>query len=154
MFQIRSYQDSGRTESAAKAKNFLQILQDKAFVLFLHFFYQMCLDYCSSLLHGLPDKLINRLHQCVQQTAPTYLCELLHEKKKSKYGIRSFELEHLHIPDSETKTFGDRAFCFSGPRELNKFSLEISQSKSVEVFKTELKTLLFKEYYKKKGICG
>ena len=37
MFQIRSYQDSGRTESAAKAKNFLKILQDKAVVLFLHF---------------------------------------------------------------------------------------------------------------------
>ena len=92
--------------------------------------------------------------QCVQQTAPTYLCELLHEKKKSKYGIRSYELEHLHIPDSETKTYGDRAFCFSGPREWNKLSLERRQSKSVEVFKTKLKSLLYKEYYKKKGVCG
>ena len=35
-----------------------------------------------------------------------------------------------------------------------KKSLEIRQSKSVEVFKTKLKTLLFKEYYKKKGVCG
>ena len=69
------------------------------------------------------------------------------QKKKSKYGIRSYELEHLHIPDSETKTYGDRAFCFSGPREWNKLSLEIRQSKSVVVFKTKLKTLLFKEYY-------
>ena len=24
----------------------------------------------------------------------------------------------------------------------------------VKVFKTKLKTLLFKEYYKKKGVCG
>ena len=52
------------------------------------------------------------------------------------------------------QTYGDRAFCFSGPREWNKLSLEIRQSKSVEVFKTKLKTLLFKEYYKKKGVCG
>ena len=52
--------------------------------------------------------------------------------------------EHLHVPDSETKTYGDRAFCFSGPREWNKLSLEIRQSKSMEVFKTNLKTLLFK----------
>ena len=99
-------------------------------------------------------KLLLLVYQCVQQTAPTYLCELLHEKKKSKYGIRSYELEHLHIPDSETKTYGDHAFCFSGPREWNKLSLEIRQSKSVEVFKIKLKTLLFKEYYKKKGVCG
>ena len=111
-------------------------------------------------LHWLPVKMQIRfkllllVYQCVQQTAPTYLCELLHEKKKSKYGIRSYELEHLHIPDSETKTYGDRAFCFSGPREWNKLSLEIRQSKFVEVFKTKLKTLLFKEYYKEKGVCG
>ena len=111
-------------------------------------------------LHWLPVKMRIRfkllllVYQCVQQTAPTYLCELLHEKKKSKYGIRSYELEHLHIPDSETKTYGYRACCFSGPREWNKLSLEIRQSRSVEVFKTKLKTLLFKEYYKKKGVCG
>ena len=92
-------------------------------------------------------KLLLQVYQCVQQTAPTYLCELLHEKKKSKYGIRSYELDHLHIPDSGTKTYGDRAFCFSGPREWNKLSLERRQSKSVEVFKTKLKTLLFKDYY-------
>ena len=54
--------------------------------------------------------LLLLVYQCVQQTAPTYLCELLHEKKKSKYGIRSYELEHLHIPDPETKTYGDVPF--------------------------------------------
>ena len=112
------------------------------------------LQFSSFFLFYFPILTCLLVCQCVQQTAPTYLCELLHEKKKSKYGIRSYELEHLHIPDSETKTYGDRAFCFSGPREWNKLSLEIRQSKSVEVFKTKLKTLLFKEYYKKKGVCG
>ena len=108
-------------------------LTDEATVLLVHALITSKLDYCNSLLHGLPDKLINRLqiiaarivshtskfehitpvmyelhwlpvkmpirfkllllvYQCVQQTAPTYLCEL-HEKKKSKYGI----LKKYHI---------------------------------------------------------
>ena len=142
-------------------------LTDEATVLLVHALITSKMDYGNSLLHGFPDKFINRLqrlqniaarivsrtskfkhitpvmyelhwlpvemrirfkllllvYQCVQQTGPTYLCELLHEKKKSKYGIRSYELDHLHIPDSGTKTHWDRAFCFSGPSEWNKLSL-------------------------------
>ena len=70
------------------------------------------------------------MYQCVQQTAPTYLRELLYQKEKSKYGIRSYELDHLHIPDSDTKTYGDRAFCVSGPREWNKLLLQVNSSKT------------------------
>ena len=87
------------------------------------------------------------MYWCVQQTAPAHLCELIQPKKKSKYGIRSYSLDHLNVPDSGSKSYGDRAFCVSDPTEWNKLSLEIRQAKSVDLFKTELKTLLFKEYY-------
>ena len=87
------------------------------------------------------------MYRCVQQTAPAYLRELIQPKKKSKYGIRSYSLDHLHVPDSGSKTYGDRAFCVSGPNEWNKLSLDIRQAKSVDLFKTKLKTLLFNEYY-------
>ena len=86
------------------------------------------------------------IYRCVQQTAPAYLCEL-QPKKISKCGIRSYSLDHPHVPDSGSKSHGDRAFCVSGPTEWNKLSLEIRQAKSVDLFKTELKTLLFTEYY-------
>ena len=58
---------------------------------------------------------------CATDTAPSYLCELLHQKETNNYGIRSYELDHLHIPDSETKTYGDRAFCVSGPMEWKSY---------------------------------
>ena len=80
------------------------------------------------------------MYRCVQQTVPTYLCELIHPKKKSSYGIRSYSLDHLHVPDSGSKSYGDRAFCVSVPTEWNKLSLETRQAKSVDLFKTELKT--------------
>ena len=57
------------------------------------------------------------MYRCVQQTAPAYLCDLIQPKKKSKYGIRSYSLDHLHVPDSGSKSYGDRAFCVSGPIE-------------------------------------
>ena len=88
-------------------------------------------------------KLLLLIYRCVQQTAPAYMCELIHPKKKSKYGIRSKSLDHLHVLDFDTKSYADCASRVGGPTAWNKLPLEIRQATSVDIKKSKLKTLFF-----------
>ena len=104
-------------------------------------------------LHWLPMLMRIRfkqlvMYRCVQQTAP--VCTSVSSfnlRKTSVYSIRSYALDRFHVSDSASKSYGDRAFCVSDPTELNKLLLEIRQAKSVEIFKTKLKALLFNEHF-------
>lgn len=51
------------------------------------------------------------------------------------------------VPRTNFKTFGDRAFARSGPFLWNELPLEIRNSPSVTIFKSKLKTHLFKLAY-------
>ena len=64
------------------------------------------------------------MYRCVQQTTSVYLCELIQPKKKSGYVVRSYALDHLHVSDSGSKSYGDRAFYISGPTEWNKLPFD------------------------------
>ena len=104
-------------------------------------------------LHWLPIKIridfkiLLITYKCVNSLAPEYLCNLVH-KKECPRPLRSDKLELLKIPTTRLKTYGDRSFQYAAAVEWNKLPLDIRQSSSVSCFKTNLKTHLFKQYFK------
>ena len=104
-------------------------------------------------LHWLPIKIridfkiLLLTYKCVNSLAPEYLCNLV-TKKKCPRPLRSEKLELLKVPKTRLKTYGDRSFKYAAAVEWNKLPLKVRESPSVSCFKTNLKTYLFKLYYK------
>ena len=103
-------------------------------------------------LHWLPVeqrikyKVLLLTFRAVNGIAPPYLRELLVPYCPPR-NLRSTELALLTIPQTNLKTFGDRAFAAAAPKLWNKLSLEIREIVKLDSFKTSIKTHLFKEYY-------
>ena len=53
----------------------------------------------------------------------------------------------FRIPLTETKTFGERAFSFTRPKQWNSLPYDVRRSPSLFSFKKALKTYLFKSAY-------
>ena len=53
----------------------------------------------------------------------------------------------LAVPMTRLKTYGDRAFSAAAPRLWNQLRLELRGVTSVDQFRTQLKTYLFKLAY-------
>ena len=104
-------------------------------------------------LHWLPIKkriifkILLITYKCVNGLAPEYLRELI-VARKSPRPFRIDSLELLDIPKTRLKSYGDRSFSFGAATEWNKLPLEIRNSPSVESFKKQLKTHLFKQHFK------
>jgi hypothetical protein len=104
-------------------------------------------------LHWLPVKIridfkiLLFTYKCVYSLAPDYLCNLV-VKKTYPRPLRSEKLDLLKVPKTRLKTYGDRAFQYAAAVEWNKLPLEIRESPSVTCFKSNLKTYLFKQYFK------
>ena len=75
--------------------------------------------------------------------APAYISELLHYRTSSR-SLRSSSQRLLSIPKTCLKTYGDRAFSAAGPRLWNELLLSLKSSNTLNVFKKDLKTYLFK----------
>ena len=78
--------------------------------------------------------------------APLYLRELL-VKQANTRTLRSNTKNLLQIPLTNLKRFGDRAFCAYAPRLWNELPDNIKAADSVQNFKKELKTLLFRKEF-------
>ena len=103
-------------------------------------------------LHWLPVKcqilykMLVLAYQVLHESAPKYLCDLLKPYSPSR-TLRSSN--KLLFVESKTrlKTYGDRSFMAAAPKEWNKLPAPLRCAPSLECFKSELKTYLFKGYY-------
>lgn len=102
-------------------------------------------------LHWLPIeariifKILTHCHNCVHGKAPSYLCQLI-EKDRRPRALRSSVGTLLKVPKCQNK-FGSRAFEVYGPTQWNNLPLNLRCIDSIDVFKKELKTYLFKRFY-------
>ena len=59
-------------------------------------------------------------------------------------NLRSAGKHLLEVPNVRLKSYGDRAFSVAAPKHWNEIPLDIKLSRSVDVFKSRLKTYLFR----------
>ena len=103
-------------------------------------------------LHWLPIKLrikfkmLLTTYKCVHGLAPNYLCKLTVPKRRSR-PLRITSRGYLEIPITGLKYYENRFFSFGAAKEWNKLPLEIRKSPSVELFKKQVKTHLFQQYF-------
>ena len=59
-------------------------------------------------------------------------------------SLLAFSVHLLEVPNVRLKNYGDRAFSVAAPKHWNDIPLDIKLSRSVDVFKSRLKTYLFR----------
>ena len=104
------------------------------------------------VLHWLPVrariefKILLMAYKSVNGLAPEYLSELLKpyaSSRHSRLNCRGL----LDVPQTNLKTCGDRAFSKAAPKLWNDLPAHIRNRKTVNQFKSVLKTFLFEKYF-------
>ena len=149
------------------------------------------LDYCNSLLVGIPQHLLDKLQRImncaarvifrlsrrdhitpfltqlhwlplnarieykvatmvfhvVDNTAPSYLSELVHLYAPSRTLRSSADSRIFRIPKVRLRSQGQRSFAYAGPVIWNSLPYNVRHATSEVAFKTQLKTYLFSKSY-------
>ena len=91
-------------------------------------------------IHGQGHNILMIAFKAIHGHAPE-LCNLIHIKNPSMYGLRSNSELLLAPPSTETKkTVGDRPFTAAAPSLWNKLPSEIRDEDNFERFKSKLGT--------------
>ena len=104
-------------------------------------------------LHWLPVKerimykLILMAYKALHGLAPLHIQNLVSVPQVSR-SLRSANRLLLSVPSSNLKSYGDRSFTVAAANEWNKLPVTLKASTSVDIFKSGLKTYLFKSAYK------
>ena len=99
-------------------------------------------------LHWLPIslriefKILLLVFKCLNGLAPTYLSDLLNVRNTGRI-LRSSGEVLLDVPQSRTKTWGERSFASCAPRLWNALPFCVRSAESVSSFKSSLKTFYF-----------
>ena len=109
---------------------------------------------CLRNLHWLPisarieHKLLTITYKCLNGKAPEYLSDLLSVIPGSRGMLRfSNKYKQLVIPKVKRKTIAARSFSTMVPSLWNELPDSLHRANSLETFKAEHKTLLFRRYY-------
>ena len=103
-------------------------------------------------LHWLPIecrikfKILLTVYKSLNDLAPDYLSALIDVRRPTR-SLRSSDKLLLNVPKINTVTYGQRAFSYVAATLWNSIPDNIRNSVTVEIFKTRLKTFLFKEAY-------
>ena len=103
-------------------------------------------------LHWLPIaqridyKILLLTYKALTGSAPSYLQELIKVSSQSR-TLRSNEQKLLVCPRSMSSRYGDRSFSVAAPTLWNKLPMSIRLAETVNQFKRQLKTHLFKVAY-------
>ena len=65
------------------------------------------------------------------------------QKETQRYQLRSRDSLTYIVPNTKCKTFGDRAFSVTGPRQWNELPYRIREIEDFKNFKKALKTHMF-----------
>ena len=93
-------------------------------------------------------KILLLTFKATHNLAPRYICDLLKPYPTPRL-LRSSDENFLAIPQSRTKTYGDRAFSVAAPKLWNALPDELRYINELGHFKSRLKTHLFKTCYNK-----
>ena len=102
-----------------------------------------------SSLHWLPVtyrimyKILVLTYKCIHELAPIYLQELIEEYKPSR-NLRSSSQLNLVSTSVSTLSYGNRSFRKASAELWNRLPLNVKNCQTVNLFKTSLKTHLFK----------
>ena len=103
-------------------------------------------------LHWLPIpqrieyKILLLVFKSLYGLAPGYLNDLLQWTGTTR-NLRHHDAFLLKLSKTRLVTFGDKAFSNAGPRLWNTLPLDLRCIDSVDIFKSRLKTYLFKQAY-------
>ena len=103
-------------------------------------------------LHWLPVKarvnfkIILQVYKALNCMAPQYICNMVERVKVNRYNLRNNCNMNLVVPRS-FNNYNDRAFAVCGPKLWNSLPNELKSTTEYQLFKSKLKTYLFKQFY-------